>query len=311
MTTATPTLVTEPAQIRALIGAARERGRRIGFVPTMGALHEGHASLAAAAAAECDDVAVSIFVNPTQFGPHEDFHRYPRALEADCRLLAAQGVRWVFAPTVEAMYPPGHATRIVVDGPALPFEGALRPGHFSGVATVVQRLFALVPADRAYFGAKDWQQTVVVRRMVADLGLPVAIVVLPTVREADGLAMSSRNAYLSADERRRAVGLHAALVEAVAAWSAGTAVDDIEVLMRRTIEAHGIAVDYASIVDPESLAPLAPAGPGGGVPGAELPGARVPNAGLHEAVALVAGRLGRTRLIDNRLLAVRRPPGTP
>ena len=305
MSPAAPMLVTEPAAIAALVGAARDRGRRVGFVPTMGALHEGHASLAAAAVEACDDVAVSIVVNPTQFGPHEDFQRYPRSLEADCRLLAARGVRWVFAPTVAAMYPPGNATRIVVEGPALPFEGALRPGHFSGVATVVHRLFRLVPADRAYFGAKDWQQTVVVRRMVADLGLPVTIVVLPTVREADGLALSSRNAYLSADERRRAVGLHAALVEADSGWSAGTPVETLEARMRRMIEAHGIAVDYASIVDPESLAPLQPAGPDTGSPGAGCDGPAESG-----AIALVAGRLGRTRLIDNRLLATRRPPGT-
>jgi pantoate--beta-alanine ligase len=289
MTATRPEIITAPDAIAAAVRDARSRGRRIGFVPTMGALHAGHASLAATAAAECDDVAVSIFVNPTQFGPHEDFHRYPRALEADCRLLAEQQVRWVFAPPVEAIYPPGHATRIVIEGPALPLEGAIRPGHFSGVATVVQRLFQLVPADRAYFGAKDWQQTVVVRRMVADLGIPMEIVVLPTVREADGLAMSSRNAYLSPADRRRAVGLHVALVGAERDWSAGVAPEAIAAGMRRTIEAHGIAVDYATVVDPESLQPLS-----------------VPHAG---AVALVAGRLGTTRLIDNRLLAADGRPG--
>lgn len=292
MTAPRPEIITAPDAIAAVVRDARGRGRRVGFVPTMGALHAGHASLAAAAATACDDVAVSIFVNPTQFGPHEDFHRYPRSLEADCRLLAEQHVRWVFAPPVEAIYPPGHATRIVVEGPALPLEGAIRPGHFSGVATVVQRLFQLVPADRAYFGAKDWQQTVVVRRMVADLGIPVEIVVLPTVREADGLAMSSRNAYLSPADRRRAVGLHVALVEAERDWSTGVAPEAIAAGMRRTIEAHGIAVDYATVVDPESLQPSS-----------------APHA---SAVALVAGRLGTTRLIDNRLLAAdSRPGATP
>ena len=198
-------IVREPARMRAVVQAARAAGRRVGFVPTMGALHAGHASLAAQARQACDDVAVSIFVNPTQFAPHEDFDRYPRSFDADCALLERQGATWVFAPTVEAMYPPDCATRIVVGGPALLFEGAMRPGHFDGVATVVHRLFQAVPADAAFFGAKDWQQTVVVRRMVEDLSLPIEIVVCPTVREPDGLAMSSRNAYLSPDDRRRAV----------------------------------------------------------------------------------------------------------
>ena len=280
--TAPAAVITDPEEIATLVRESCHRGRTVGFVPTMGALHAGHASLAEAAAAECDDVAASIFVNPTQFGPHEDFARYPRALDADRRLLAARGVRWVFAPDVAAIYPPGHATRIVVDGPALPFEGALRPGHFSGVATVVQRLFAFVPAQRAYFGQKDWQQTLVVRRMVADLALPVTIVVRPTIREPDGLALSSRNAYLSAAERRRATGLSAALAAAARDWAAGAPVADIEGTMRRIIDDHGIAVDYAAVVERESLAPLAdPAAP---------------------AVALVAGRLGTTRLIDNQLL---------
>jgi len=280
--TAPAAVITDPEEIATLVRESRHRGRTVGFVPTMGALHAGHASLAEAAAAECDDVAASIFVNPTQFGPHEDFARYPRTLDADRRLLAARGVRWVFTPDVAAIYPPGHATRIVVDGPALPFEGALRPGHFSGVATVVQRLFAFVPAQRAYFGQKDWQQTLVVRRMVADLALPVTIVVRPTIREPDGLALSSRNAYLSAAERRRATGLSAALAAAARDWAAGAPVADIEGTMRRIIDDHGIAVDYAAVVERESLAPLAdPAAP---------------------AVALVAGRLGTTRLIDNQLL---------
>lgn len=280
------TVVTDPDEIGSLVRTARRAGRRVGFVPTMGALHEGHASLAAAAACACDDVVVSIFVNPTQFGPHEDFARYPRTLEADRRLLARHGARWVFAPAVEAVYPAGHATRIVVDGPALEFEGAIRPGHFSGVATVVHRLFQLVPAEIAYFGAKDWQQTLVVRRMVADLGLPIVIDVLPTVREPDGLALSSRNTYLGPDERRRAVGLHRALEGAERSWSDGGSVEAIAAEMRRTIETHGIGVDYAAVVDPQSLRPLdAPTGP---------------------AVALVAGRLGGTRLIDNRLLDRRR-----
>ena len=280
-------VIRDPHVMRAEVLAARAAGRRVGFVPTMGALHVGHASLVQAAAAECDDVVVSIFVNPTQFAPHEDFARYPRTLAADVALLAEYGVRWILAPDVAAVYPPDAATRIVVDGPAVPFEGQARPGHFSGVATVVCRLFHAVPADVAFFGAKDWQQTLVIRRMVDDLGLPIAIRVCPTVREADGLALSSRNAYLSANERERATALHACLEEAERLWMADADVAAIERRMHDTLSAQDIAVDYATVVAADSLAPLGPD--------------PVP------AIALVAGRLGRTRLIDNRELPPRRP----
>jgi len=281
-------VVSDPMSMRDRVEACRAAGRRIGFVPTMGALHAGHLALVARAAAERDDVAVSIFVNPTQFGPGEDFERYPRPLAADLAALAAAGVRWVFAPPVHAIYPPGHATRIVVAGPASDFEGAVRPGHFSGVATVVCRLFQAVPADAAYFGAKDWQQTLVVKRMARDLGLPIEIVVCPTVREPDGLAMSSRNAYLSPADRRRAVALSESLALAAAMWSTDAPPAALEAAMRGHLEAAGIAVDYAAIVDPESLGPVDD------------------RAG---AVALVAGRLGATRLIDNRLLPPRGEAG--
>jgi len=284
-------VVREPARMRELVQAARAAGRRVGFVPTMGALHAGHASLAAEAVRSCDDVAVSIFVNPTQFAPHEDFNRYPRSLDADCALLERQGATWVFAPAVDAMYPPGNATRIVVSGPALLFEGAMRPGHFDGVATVVHRLFQAVPADVAYFGAKDWQQTVVVRRMVIDLALPIEIVVCPTVREPDGLAMSSRNAYLSPDERRRAIALSAGLARGAELWDAGAGPRAIEAAVRDALAARDIDCEYAAVVDPESLDDLA---------------GRDREAG--PAIVLVAGRLGSTRLIDNRQLP-RRPPG--
>ncbi len=273
--------------MRAEVVAVRAAGRRVGFVPTMGALHDGHLSLVAQAAADCDDVAVSIFVNPTQFGPGEDFERYPRSLESDLARLAGHGVRWVFAPTTEAMYPAGAATRVVIDGPASGFEGTLRPGHFSGVATVVCRLFHAVPADRAYFGAKDWQQTLVVKRMVRDLGMAIDVVVCPTLREADGLAMSSRNAYLAPADRSRAVALSESLANAATMWDAGESVVTIEATMREQLEARGIAVDYAAVADSESL-------------GAVVPG--------HHAVAIVAGRLGSTRLIDNRLLPPRPEP---
>lgn len=285
MAAAEPAVIRDPASMRAAVLAARAAGRRVGFVPTMGALHVGHASLVDRAAAECDDVVVSIFVNPTQFGPGEDFDRYPRRLDADAALLAGHGVRWILAPAVADIYPPGAATRIVVDGPAAGFEGAIRPGHFSGVATVVCRLFQCVPADAAYFGAKDWQQTLVVKRMVADLGLPIEVVVCPTVREADGLALSSRNAYLDADERRRAVALHEGLELAERLWLRSAGTEAIERGMREALEARGVAVDYAAVVDAASLGPLA--GPS------------------RPAVALVAGRLGKTRLIDNRLLPPR------
>ena len=257
-----PEIVHDPDRMRTLVVEARAAGRRVGFVPTMGALHAGHASLVARAAAGCDDVAVSIFVNPTQFGPQEDFARYPRTLSADSAVLEPHGVRWIYA-----------------------LEGVRRPGHFDGVATVVCKLFLTVPADAAYFGAKDWQQTLVVKRMVRDLGLPIEIVVCPTVREADGLAMSSRNAYLSAADRLRAVALSESLRQAEQLWIAGAAPTAIERTMRETMERHGIVVEYAVLVDPESLDPLTDH--------------------AIQAVALVAGRLGSTRLIDNRELCGR------
>jgi pantoate--beta-alanine ligase len=274
----------DPVAMRAAVLAGRAAGRRVGFVPTMGALHRGHASLVAAAAAECDDVAVSVFVNPTQFGPGEDFTRYPRPLTDDLRLLDELRVRWVLVPEVAALYPPDAATRVVVEGPALPFEGERRPGHFAGVATVVCRLLHAVPADAIYLGAKDWQQTRVVRRMVEDLGLPVDVRVCPTVREPDGLALSSRNAYLSSVERSRAVALFASLSRAAALWAEGAAVATIEAAMRQVLGERDIDLDYAAVVDAESLGPV--------VPG-------------RAAVALVAGRLGGTRLIDNVSLAPR------
>jgi len=278
-------LVTDPAAMRAEVLAAQAAGRRVGFVPTMGALHAGHVSLVDQAAEACDDVAVSIFVNPTQFGPGEDYARYPRTPEADTAAIAGRKVRWVFAPPAEAIYPAGWATRITVDGPARRFEGEIRPGHFSGVATVVCRLFLAVPADAAYFGAKDWQQTLVVKRMVLDLGLPIEVVVCPTVREADGLAMSSRNAYLTVADRGRAVALVESLELAGRMWSAGESVDGIERRMRQHMESRDVGVDYAAIVDASSLEPLVD-----------------PHA---PARALVAGRLGSTRLIDNRDLPPR------
>ena len=280
-----PMIITDPQHMHRDVLAARSRGRRVGFVPTMGALHAGHVSLVKRAAAECDDTVVSIFVNPTQFGPGEDFTRYPRTLDADIAAVAGGGVTWIFAPAADAIYPNGWATRVVVDGPARRFEGELRPGHFSGVATVVCRLFMAVPADVAYFGAKDWQQTLVVKRMVRDLGVPVEIAVCPTIREPDGLAMSSRNAYLLADERSRATAIHESLMLAERAWCAGDDIAAIEHAMRTHLAARGVAVDYAAIVDRESLEPL--------------------SSPVANAIAIIAGRLGTTRLIDNHPLPTR------
>ena len=281
-------VVHDPDRMRALVNEARAAGQRVGFVPTMGALHAGHTSLVARAASECDRVAVSIFVNPTQFGPQEDFSRYPRTLAADTALLADHGVDWIYAPGVSDVYPPGDATRIVVGGPAMRFEGERRPGHFDGVATVVCKLFLAVPADTAYFGAKDWQQTLVVKRLVRDLGLPIRIIVCPTMREPDGLAMSSRNAYLSIADRPHAVGLSKSLHRAAELWSAGVDTATIEQAMRETLSAHGVLIDYAALAEPESLEP-------------------VPHDAVR-AVALVAGRLGSTRLIDNMELPARVTP---
>lgn len=280
-------LIRDPAAMRERVLTARVAGRRVGFVPTMGALHAGHVSLVERATEDCDDVAVSIFVNPTQFGPHEDFDRYPRMLETDCGLLAGHRVAWIFVPDVVSVYPPGDVTRVVVAGPAEPFEGVIRPGHFAGVATVVLKLFQMVPAHAAYFGAKDWQQTRVVLRMIRDLAVPIEIKVCPTIREPDGLAMSSRNAYLAPADRGRAVALAESLTRAEDLWRSGARVTEIEAAMHETLEVMGIAVDYAVIVDAESLATPLPA---------------------RETVALVAGRLGTTRLIDNRLLPAREIP---
>lgn len=285
-----PVVIRDPSALRRWVGEARAAGRRVGFVPTMGALHAGHGSLVDRAVAECDDVVVSIFVNPMQFGPTEDFTRYPRPLGDDLSLLARHGARWVLVPDAAAVYPPGAATRVVVDGPALPFEGTERPGHFAGVATVVLWLFQVCPADVAYFGAKDWQQTRVVSRMVRDLAVPIEIRICPTVREPDGLAMSSRNAYLSAEDRRRAPALFDSLCAAETLWLGGADVPEIELEMRRVMESRGIVVDYAAVVDADELV-------------------KTDRFADRRAVALVAGRIGATRLIDNRELPPRHRVG--
>ncbi|HEV2125208.1 MAG TPA: pantoate--beta-alanine ligase, partial [Chloroflexota bacterium] len=230
----------------------------LGLVPTMGALHEGHLSLVERARQECPTVAMSIFVNPTQFGPHEDFNRYPRPIERDLDLARDAGVDLVFNPSPEEMYPPGFATSVEVGQPAHRWEGERRPGHFRGVATVVTKLFTITTPHRAYFGQKDFQQLAVIRRLVTDLNLPVEIVGCPIVREPDGLALSSRNVYLTEEERPFATALHQALQEAQRRTVSG--VRDAEVV-RSTMEAilldtPGVTPDYVAVVDPVTLEPL-------------------------------------------------------
>jgi len=271
------------AEMRSAITEARHESMRVGFVPTMGALHDGHLSLVRAACARTDVVAVSIFVNPTQFGPGEDFSAYPRRVEADIEMLAAEGVDLVFTPSRDAMYEGGQ--QVTVDpGPlAERWEGALRPGHFSGVATVVTKLLDIVRPDLAFFGEKDYQQLRIVQRLACDLDLGVGIVACPTVREHDGLAMSSRNAYLTAEQRASAVGIPEALEAAakVLAWGDRDAESLVRTMLETLARRSGDAVelDYAAVVDPETLEPLIVVeGP---------------------ARAIIAGRLGTTRLIDN------------
>jgi pantoate--beta-alanine ligase len=258
----------------------RAQGYKVGLVPTMGALHAGHLSLIEAARADNDVVVVSIFVNPIQFGPGEDFARYPRDPAHDKALLSSVGVDAVYRPSVEAMYPPGASTRVRVSGVADPLEGAARPGHFEGVATVVSKLFNAVEPDRAYFGQKDAQQAAVVRGMARDLDFPVEIRVGATVREPDGLALSSRNAYLDPDERRAAVSLSAALRLASAAYAAGERrPEQLRTVLCDRLEAEPLArVEYAEVVDPETFTP---------------PG----------TLAVLAVRIGKTRLIDNHDLS--------
>ncbi len=255
-----------------------------GLVPTMGALHEGHLSLVRRARAENDAVMASIFVNPAQFGPNEDLARYPRDLPGDLGKLRAEGVRLVFTPEAAALYPPGFQTWVVPGPLAEPLEGARRPGHFRGVATVVAKLLNVLRPDRAYFGQKDAQQAVVVRKMTADLDLGVEIVICPIVREADGLAMSSRNAYLSPEERRAATVLHRALRAAAERYAGGErrgpALRDAA---RSVLDSEPLAaVDYVSAADPETLAEL--------------------EAVTGRVLVSLAVRFGGTRLIDNVLL---------
>jgi len=272
------------AELRSQVAAARARGLKIGLVPTMGALHPGHVSLVEASARACGFTVVTVFVNPTQFGPKEDFAKYPRTLEADVAQVAAAGADLVFAPSVDEVYPAGNATFVEIGGVAEPLEGECRPGHFRGVATVVLKLFNMVGADVAYFGQKDYQQTLVVRQMVRDFNVPITVEVRPTVREPDGLALSSRNVYLSPAERKQALALGRALRKTEQAVTAGErSVWKLrDVLQTELAATPEVRVQYAVVADAATL--------------------REPAELNRPCVALVAAHVGTTRLIDNCLL---------
>lgn len=242
-------------EVRSAVHRARRNGSTVGLVPTMGALHAGHVSLIERAAALDDFVVVSVFVNPTQFGPAEDFDAYPRRLEEDASIAAENGARLVFAPTVEEMYPPGASTFVDVEGLTANLCGAFRPGHFRGVTTVVGKLFNIVAPDRAYFGEKDYQQMLVIKKMVHDMHMPVEVVACPTVREADGLAMSSRNAYLSTEQRAAAPALRRGLLAGEqVVKQGGSAAEAVQAVIAQVATEPILKVQYVEAVDPETLA---------------------------------------------------------
>ncbi|MFO0941022.1 MAG: pantoate--beta-alanine ligase [Pirellulales bacterium] len=278
-------ILVNPIEAFAEIAQVRNSGAKIGLIPTMGALHEGHLTLAKRSKAECDYTVVTIFVNPTQFAPNEDFSRYPRTLEADLAGLRSLGVDAVFTPTQDDLYPKRFSTYIDPPAEAQPLEGVCRPGHFRGVATIVMKLFQILPATVAYFGQKDYQQLTIIRRMVEDLNVPIRIQGCPTVRESDGLAMSSRNRYLSAEQRQRALCLWRALSKAKELFESGERrVAEIEAHMSKELTEGGAdSIEYARVVDADSLASYQES--------IDTP-----------SVALIAARVGQTRLIDNLLL---------
>lgn len=271
--------------LREQIRAARRQGKRIGFVPTMGYLHEGHLSLVEEAKKRTDFVVMSIFVNPLQFGPSEDYERYPRDLERDSRLAAEAGVDLLFTPSVAEMYPTQVKTTVSVSGVSEPLCGRSRPGHFDGVATVVMKLFQIVQPDEAFFGQKDAQQVAVVEQMVRDLSVPVTIIPCPIVREADGVAMSSRNVYLSPEERKQAAVLYRSLQMAKELLAQDKAPAQVRSEMMRLIEAEPLAqIDYIEILNYPDLTPVEAAGTG------------------QQILVALAVRFGATRLIDNMIL---------
>lgn len=272
------------ADLRQTLHSWRAEGARIALVPTMGNLHAGHLALVDRARSLADRVVVSVFVNPTQFGPNEDFARYPRSLNADAEGLRAHRCDLLFVPTADTLYPYGSAATVTVQVPEIGDDlcGRSRPGHFVGVATVVTKLFNAVQPDLAVFGQKDYQQLLVIRRLVGDLCLPIEIEMAPTVREADGLALSSRNQYLSAEQRRLAPALYQSLLGMRAQVAAGRPFAEVEAATQAELTAQGFEVDYAALRQAEDLA--------------------VPGAGCnHGLVGLLAARLGSTRLIDNLL----------
>jgi pantoate--beta-alanine ligase len=277
-------ICTTIGEMRSASRALRQSGRRLGFVPTMGALHAGHLSLVRAAGKSCDVVAASNFVNPAQFGPNEDFARYPRSFEKDCELLAKEGVELLFAPSVEEMYPGGAVTWITVEGLSDKLDGRSRPGHFRGVTTVVAKLFHIVEPDSAFFGQKDAAQVAVIRRMVRDLNFAVEIVVAPIVREADGLAMSSRNVYLDPQQRKQALVLHRSLLRVKHLSDQGerSAANLIAAARKELAAESQVRLDYFEIVNPDTLDSVEGTSNG--------------------ALAAVAAFVGATRLIDNILL---------
>jgi pantoate--beta-alanine ligase len=286
MTAASPTVAKHIEKTRRLVAAARKRGLIIGLVPTMGALHEGHAGLLRAARQECGYVVVSIFVNPTQFGPNEDYARYPRPFETDLAFCSAEGVDLVFAPDAATIYLPDFHTFVEVPDLQDTLCGASRPGHFRGVATVVLKLFNIVAPDIAYFGQKDAQQARIIRQMARDLDMPMEVRICPIVREPDGLALSSRNRYLSAEERKNATVLHRALIAARDLIQRGER--DPATVRRAMTEliaaTPGAVLDYAEVVDVDSLRP--------------------PGVVRGQVLLAVAVRFGQTRLIDNELLTI-------
>ncbi|MFN3370037.1 MAG: pantoate--beta-alanine ligase [Sphingomonadaceae bacterium] len=272
-------IVRDVPALRQRVRGFRAAGERVALVPTMGALHPGHLALVRRARTRATRVIASIFVNPTQFGANEDFNRYPRQEVADAAVLRAAGCDLLFAPPVEVVYPPGHSTVVHVAGLDQPMEGAHRPGHFDGVATVVTKLLLMAFPDVAVFGEKDWQQLAVIRRLVADLDLPIEILGCPTVREPDGLAMSSRNAYLTPEARVVAAALPRTLDAAARAIAAGADVGETLATAIASLRSAGFKPDYLELADEATLQPLAHMAPG--------------------ARLFVAARLGETRLIDN------------
>jgi pantoate--beta-alanine ligase len=275
-----PPLIRTKAALARLVSGWHAKNLSVGLVPTMGALHSGHAALVRRAARECGRVVVSVFVNPLQFGPDEDYGRYPRALPADRKLVAAAGASAVYAPSVEEMYPKGFRTHVEVEGLSELYCGRYRPGHFRGVATIVIKLFNQVRADRAYFGEKDFQQAGLIERMTLDLDIPTRIVRVPIIRENDGLAMSSRNMYLSPEQRAAAPALRTALeAGAVAARKRGARPAAVHAAVRRALSGTALKLQYAAVADAATLEPSR-----------DLRGPRR---------LLAAAYLGKTRLIDN------------